>query len=350
MTIGDFIKNTNLEKSLLIGYYGGGNYGDELLLEVLMNLLSKKGVKNADVAYMPYCDFSTYHHDFGYQPFQANSIPKLIGAMARNKNIIVGGGGIWGLDAKLQPLLMSIALFIGRWIFGCNVYLVGVGYYKSTNWYGHFGAWLAAKASNAVIGRDTETMQNFSKFQPKTYKDKDIAWYLKDIDISSYQTDLDKLEQTIQVNGKTLFITLRRFSAKHQNNFTDVIGHVIEASKGKNIIVAILEPAGLDTESYSIIKSWQEKYKNVKAIDFSYNPLALYLFLQKHSKNLTLISPQFHAIISAYLHKVPFMPLVYDNKVSELFDQIGTDQRISLYDVRSADVHEYLRNQESVQA
>lgn len=346
MTIAEFIKKHDLENSILMGYYGGGNYGDELLLEVLMNLLAQKGVKNAKVAYMPYCNFSQYHHDFGYKPFVANSPAALLKAMATSQNIIIGGGGIWGLDAKLQPLLMSVALFIARVIFGCNVYLIGVGYYKSTNWYGHLGAWLAAKASKKIIGRDAETVQNFSRFTDKASQDVDMAWYLSGVDTNPYAEDLAKFEKVAPVKGKTLFITLRRFSAKHQNSFNEIMHEVVQKYQNKNIIVAILEPESIDPESYAAIKSWQLKYPNVTALDFKYNPIALYLFLQKYREDLVVISPQFHAIISAHLQGVPFMPLVYDNKVSQLMDQIGITSRNSVYSLRPNDVFNYVNSQE----
>ena len=39
MSILQVLEKYNLDKSLIFGYYGGGNFGDELLLEVLQNLL-----------------------------------------------------------------------------------------------------------------------------------------------------------------------------------------------------------------------------------------------------------------------------------------------------------------------
>lgn len=343
MTIEQFIKQKNLENSLLLGYYGGGNYGDELLLEVLMNLLSKKGVKAANVAYMPYCEFSTYHRDFGYGLFRANSVPKLLLAMIKCQSIIVGGGGIWGLDAKLQPLLMNIALFIGRWLLGKKVYLLGVGYYNSTNWYGHVGAWLAAKSANVIIGRDSETQLNFRRFKSQeVYLDADIAWHLNKIDSRAYKKQLSDLEKTLPIRGRTLFITLRRFSDRHKNQYAQIVGSIIRKYKDFNIVVGLLEPKQLDLQNYKLIESWSKQNANIQLLEFNYNPVALFLFLQKHRKQLAVISPQFHAIITAHMVDVPFLPLVYDNKVSALLNQIGISESISIYKLRASDVEKFV--------
>ncbi|HSX01028.1 MAG TPA: hypothetical protein VLF67_02185, partial [Candidatus Saccharimonas sp.] len=66
MTIRQFFSRTPLERTVLIGYYGGGNFGDELLLEVLQANLQAHGVKQASFLYRGPAPYQQYHHDFGY--------------------------------------------------------------------------------------------------------------------------------------------------------------------------------------------------------------------------------------------------------------------------------------------
>lgn len=342
MTIREFLQTHNLEQSLLIGYYGGGNFGDELLLEVLQNNLSKQGVKQAEIAYMPYAPYKTYHHDFGYKPFQANSPKALLGAIDRSRQIIVGGGGIWGLDAVLQVFLMSVALCIARWFFGKKVYLLGVGYYGSTTKLGHVSAWLAAIASNHIVGRDQETVQNFKRFTKNVSLDKDMAWLLSDINTTPYNEELAQIEHDLPVKDKTLFVTLRRFSDRHQNSYTQIISDTIAKYADRPAIVMLLEPRVVDMAGYDTLEVWQRRHAHISIADFRYNPVALFLFLQKHRRQLTMISPQFHAILCAHLAGVPFLPLVYDNKSQHMLASIGYKSTISIYDLEPQTIEQFI--------
>ena len=99
MTLDKFFKETNLEKTFLIGYYGGSNFGDELLLEVLQNVLSQKGVREASFDSANPKIYETYHHNFGYTMVVPSPM-NLLRAIFKNNSIAVGGG--WALGIRLQ--------------------------------------------------------------------------------------------------------------------------------------------------------------------------------------------------------------------------------------------------------
>lgn len=342
MTIDMFLKNQDLQDSLLLGYYGGGNFGDELLLEVLQSRLAAQGVTRAEIAYMPYAPYERFHHDFGYSHFRANSVIHLLRAMDRNRRIIVGGGGIWGLDAVLQVFLMSVALFIARWLFGKQVYLVGVGYYSSTNLLGHISAFIAAISSTHIIGRDKETVENFGRFTKRVSQDKDMAWYMQQLETTPYAEALGALEAELPISQPTLLITIRRFSDKHQNNYTQLVEQALAKFPNRQAIVMMLEPKTVDPEGYTTLQQWQARFPHIRIADFHFNPIAFYMFLQKHRKQLTMISPQFHAILCAHLAGVPFLPLVYDNKSLHLLHSMGVQDTQSIYKLGSETIEQFI--------
>jgi len=72
--------------------------------------------------------------------------------------------------------------------------------------------------------------------------------------------------------------------------------------------------------------------------------LALFLFFQKHSHQLSLIGPQFHVILTAHLTGVPFLPLAYDNKVLELFKQIAVTQPLLMKDLSPERLQTFINN------
>ena len=344
MKVTDILRPKTANDSLLIGYYGGGNYGDELLLEVIQNLCQKSGVQGLKVAYQYPENYTTYHHEFDYPRVDMHNKLAVFRAVLSSKRIIIGGGGLWGLDFAFNVFLLSFMLFVSRWLFGKKVYLVGVGYYGSTTRFGHVGAWLAAKSARRILARDQETFENFRKLNPRTHLDTDIAWYTERLDLSAYQQDARELDEQVHITDKTLFVALRRFQAKHRNNFTRQVESFIQNNPHKPIVVTLLEPERVDPEQHALIKNWTNVYPNVQSLSAPRNPLALLLFFQQHARQLALIAPQFHAIITAHLSGVPFMPIVYDNKVAELLGVIGQTKTIPIRELDETHLQTFANN------
>jgi polysaccharide pyruvyl transferase WcaK-like protein len=289
-----------------------------------MNLFAKHGVASLTITYQHMERYPTYHHDFGYKRVDMADKTAVFKAIFNNKHIVIGGGGLWGLDANPNIFLLSMLLFASRWLLRKKVYLLGVGYYNSTNRLGRISAWLAGKSANSIIARDDETFQNFKRFQKHTYLDTDIAWLTSQLPISKdYKTDAMVLERQLVVKPKTLFISLRRFRAGRGDTYTALIEKLVAQSRTRPIIVALLEPAIVDPTGYALLQQWQQKYPNIQIMDFSYNPLALLLFFKRHHNRLAVIGPQFHLVIAAQIAGIPFLPIAYDNKVSLLVEQLG---------------------------
>ena len=332
-TIADIFAHEDLERSVLIGYYGGGNFGDELLLEVLMNLFANRGVKSLTVTYQRPERYATYHHEFGYPRIDMADKRSVLKAIFKNKNIVIGGGGLWGLDVNPNIFVLSSLLFVSRFLLRKRIYLLGVGYYGSTSRLGHVSAWLAGKSASHIVVRDQESFENFEEISRHVALDTDIAYQLSSLELASYEQDLDVLNQTIPVNGQTLFITLRRFKSHQNNTYTKRIESCLANNRDMAIIVALMEPRDVDPVGYKLISQWQRQYKNIQVADFAYNPLALFLFFKQHKEYLALIGPQFHCIITALLTGVPFLPITYDNKVLELLKQTTKAHPIQINDL-----------------
>lgn len=318
-----FLEQEPLDHSLLLGFYGGGNYGDELLMEVLSGLLKKQDTQDVTIAYQRPELYPTFHHEFGFPRVNMRSKLALLGCILRKKTIIVGGGGLWGMDTNTNVFLMSLMLLFSRHVLRKKVFLVAVGYYGSATRLGHISAWCAAKAANRIIARDQESYQNFKRFQPRTVQDTDIAWYIESLDLTPYQADLSKLEQQVSVQGKTLFMTLRRFHSATEQQLASLVGGCLAENRNKRIIIALMEPRHVDPAGYRQLKEWQREYPNVQILDCGFNPLALFLFFRKYREQLIFIGPQFHGILSAHLNGMPFLPIAYDNKVHNLLKHIA---------------------------
>lgn len=344
----NFYKN-KLDNTFLIGFYGGGNFGDEMLLEINLNFFKKTDSKNVRFYYQNPEIYKNLHKDFGYDLIDGRSYKSIFFALIKSKNIIVGGGGIWGMDFNFRNFLFSLMIFFARFFLLKKVFLIGVGFYNSTTFLGRVGAFFAGISANLIIARDDETKKNFSRFSKKVVQDFDLSFYAKGFDDEIYKKDLQELKERFvhfleneNPKERKLIITTRRFIPSKKNNFNEVVQSFVEKNLDKKILFLTLEPKEIDPIGFEFIKNLSSKSENFFFSDFSFNPLSFLFFLQKNSKNFAVIAPQFHMIISAYLSGCGFFPMYYDNKVKELFKIINKKNPIKIEDLKEDDLQKFV--------
>ena len=106
----------------LIGYYGFGNLGDELLLEACLNLLADCGIGRGRIVVLSNAPDDT-SREFGVDAVDRWRLREVAGALRESERLIFGGGGIF----QDRTSVKSCAWYWGR------VYAVGqsVGPLKS---------------------------------------------------------------------------------------------------------------------------------------------------------------------------------------------------------------------------
>jgi len=350
MKISELFKTTNFNNSILLGYYGGGNFGDELLLEVLLHKLSLEKFKNLKVFYLGYVDFDKYH--FSFKNVEVINFKKskwkLFLESLHSENIIVGGGGLWGLDFNSNVLIFSFYLFLMRFIFFKKVYLIGVGFYNSTTRVGRLMGWFSAKAANLIIARDEETFENFNRTsKDKIFLDKDIVFYLKEflnknIEINK---DVEKIKKNFPgiENGKiNILFVHRRFKDEKNKKYLNAVENYIRNSRDAISRLSIMEPKHIDKLGFEAIKKIGDSC-DVKYFDFDFNPLDFYFFLKEYGSNMIIVAPQYHVQLVAYLTGVSFMPISYDNKCVELFKILGINKYYDINEIKAEDIDDFTK-------
>lgn len=325
MTIEDFFNSNSFHKSLIVGYYGGGNYGDELLLEVISIMLHSKKEAGVTIGSINPGNYKTYHKDYGFKVVNIKSLPQLLGAVLKNKNIIIGGGGHWGVDFNPSIFILSAILYVAAVLLRKKVYLIGVGYYSSTSKLGHIAARLSAKASQYIICRDQETLKNFSRYTEHLSIDKDIAWRLPDLTLGSYEAETRQLAKRLRISDKTIILSPRRFKPGLAANYMKLLELYVTQNPEQQITILMMEPRTVDSETYTRALDWQKQSDNLTVLDFSYNPVCLFLLFKTYHLNIAVIAPQFHVILTAILTDTPYLPFAYDNKVAELLQAQHVD-------------------------
>jgi polysaccharide pyruvyl transferase WcaK-like protein len=335
MTVEQFLNETNLEDCLLMGYYGGGNFGDELLLEVLLARLRARKVRRLSFMYMNPSRYSQFHHDHGYRMVSGRRA--ILGSALRAKHIVVGGGGLWGLDTNLSVFALSLLLFALR-LVGKRIHLIGVGYYGSAKRLGRMSAWLAGKSARTLIARDAETRLNFETINPAVVEDEDIAWQVPNLDLTPYAAEADALESGLTIHPQMVYVTLRAHTGRQ---YRSQIEAIVRDNPSTHFLLGLLWPGGPAADE-QYIQGLTSRYANAQFLDGHCNPLALTLFFQRHAQKLRFITPQYHAILVAGLYGIPVAPIAYDNKVRQLLNQQEITNVIELDELVTSDLQAFL--------
>jgi polysaccharide pyruvyl transferase WcaK-like protein len=339
----EFIKDTDFQDTLFVGYYGGGNFGDELLLEILLNLVhANHPDTHANVFYLHPEWFKDFHQDFGHRVVRATSLKDLAKGFLRSRQIVVGGGGLWGPDFNPKVMALSLMLWAARRIFRKKVYLLGVGYYSSATKMGHLGASFAGWGAHRIFARDKETYDNFSKISKHVTQSVDLSTFLSQVDTSPYNQAVAAIEQAFKVDTKTAYICIRKFDPVRRERLHNIVTEVVANNPDKRIVLGMLEPREIYPEGYTFIHDLAEKHPNASAIDFHFNPVAFDIFTRRHRDNLVIIAPHYHAIAIAIYNHIPYLPIVYANKTVQLLQEHGITEYIKLEDLAASDVQSFL--------
>jgi polysaccharide pyruvyl transferase WcaK-like protein len=341
MKISSFINTTDLNNSLLIGYYGGTNFGDELILEVLMSRLSNNKFKEINIYYFNKKNYNTYHKNFKYNIIDSKNRYSQFLKIISSKSIIIGGGGLWGCDSNLNIFILSFLMFIFKILLRKNIYLLGVGYYDSANKIGKVSAFFAGISANIIFARDDETISNFKKINKNTYKDNDIAFLLPEIELSHYNLDCMRISKKLGLHDEKIIIGFRHFK-QEDDKYTNNILKLIDSSPEKKFILFFFQSKEFSSSTFNKIKSIEKKYNNVSITDFHFNPISLYLAIKLNSSNLKIVAPQYHVQLIAHLTNTTFLPISYDNKNLELFKQINIKKQIPINNIRYEDLKNFI--------
>jgi polysaccharide pyruvyl transferase WcaK-like protein len=341
----DFVPRAHLEGCLVVGYYGGGNYGDELLLELVLGRLKRHGVRRASFIYRSPARYRTFHRDFGYRLVDARRPWSLARALLGARSVVVGGGGLWGMDANRNVLVMSLGLFLARRLLGKPVYLLGVGHYRSAGVLGRVAAMLAAWGSTLILARDEESRAGFRRYTSRVHRDRDLACYIDDADLAWYRGQVPSVSGRVRLPARgprAVFVGLRRFRDDRGRAYLECVQRLVARYPDRRFVIAALVPWESDVDSHRMALRMRRSHPNVSLLDFSGNPMAYLAWLREDRRRLVMISPHYHAIVAAHLNGVPLFPVVYDNKTDELLTDLGHGGGRQLDQVRVEDLCEFL--------
>lgn len=109
---------------LLLGYYGFGNLGDELLAEACADLLKELGVKKDRTAVLSSSPDHT-RKKLGIEAFDRWSLAAVIRACRSSNSLLLGGGGLFQDSTSLRSCFYYYAVMLIARLCGVKIWAAG---------------------------------------------------------------------------------------------------------------------------------------------------------------------------------------------------------------------------------
>ncbi len=300
------------KRIMILGYYGYGNFGDELILANMISGLRKTdpSVQITVLSGDPEQTQALHRVNAMYIGRRYAGIPAIWGAMQKTDLLILGGGGLLQ-DRELRNVpywlfRVKMALFAG-----CKVmyYAQGIGPLRT-----QFASWMVKVVSNQV--------------HAITLRDRDSWVELKRLGVKrppmSVTADPAFAMTAVRTKDREDGIIRIGISVRHWPGIEDVLPVMVEAirlfmqNEPGQIIWLPMETTDVPlATAYSLDWANAETRQPVLHSDGTVSGL----------EGIDLmISMRLHGLILAAAHRIPFIGVAYDPKVRQVAAEMGLDQ------------------------
>ena len=111
-------------KAALLGYYGFGNLGDELLLESCIGILEKQGISRGQIIVLSNSPNET-SRCFHVESINRWKIREVIHALRDSEALVLGGGGLFQDSTSVKSCVWYWGIVRLAKFFGCKVIALG---------------------------------------------------------------------------------------------------------------------------------------------------------------------------------------------------------------------------------
>lgn len=292
-------------KVLIIGYYGAGNLGDEVLLDATINLLSKTYDSPEITVLTGDIEDTTKNREV--DGLYRNDYLQIIRNI-KNSDIIIGGGG-----SMLQNVTSnkSLVYYLGilrlAKLLGKKVALLGNGIGPlNTSFYQRLTK-SVLKRLDAIVLRDKDSYNLLKDFGlTNIHLGNDLVYTLNGMKIST------RLDRKILIN-------LRQWS--YNRSFIETIERLIE-----ELIEADFEVTLVSFQSGNDDLILKDLYNKINSHKLNYFESEKYdKIIREISSAELFIGMRLHGLIFSSICNTPFIGLSYDPKVSSLCSNLGQE-------------------------
>ena len=290
-----------MKKVLISGYYGFGNFGDEMILKLLLEKL-----KDCDVTVLtndPRKTFDTY----GVHSVYTFSLEHVLKEIAYCDVLISGGGSLLQNVTSIKSLWFYGSIIKFAQIMRKEVVIFAQGIGPITGWFSTGMTKKLLKKSQYVSVRDEKSLELLKK------------WGIKNANLVCdplYSLEVSQPERT-----QKIWIQLRKFETLTDELFDNIVQQVKSRYYDREIEVLSLQ----DEMDVGISKIFINKLKHV---DPNINvtlvkELSNEEIINRISQYDCMIGMRFHACLVAVKYGVKTLAIAYDPKVEMLAKDNG---------------------------
>lgn len=289
-------------KVFIIGYYGAGNFGDEVLLAATINLLDT--VYDSPKISVLSNNLENIRKSRQVEGINRNNYLQIIRAIIDSDMIIGGGGSMLQNVTSNKSLIYYLTILWLAKFFGKKVVLLGNGIGPlKTSFYKKL-TMNVLKKLDAIVLRDSDSYSLLDEFGLRNiYLANDLAYTLNGI------YEAKKIEKKILINLRQW-----NYSPSFIETIEKLVGYLIE----ENYKVSLISfQSGNDDlilrEIYNRISS--DDLDIIEASDYE-------KVIHEISSTELFIGMRLHGLIFSSICKTPFIGLSYDPKVSVLCESL----------------------------
>ncbi len=273
----------------IFGYFNYGNYGDELLAELVEEGL-KKQFPDSSIARLS-SKSSFYEHWLAWR---------------KSQRFYVLGGLLQDSTSLRSLLYYSLVIIIAK-LHKQEVYLLGQGIGPLRSFIAKALVYMVCRVANKISVRDEASSQLLESLKIMHYYGSDLAWNLVP-KLANYRSEKNNII-------KQLFIAPRAIKA-NQHLLLDIIEQILEENKSSEVV--ILEMQNGDSD-FIIQKFPQYKFSVMKANEYKVEDLICIL----RDSATRLVTMRLHALILGHIAGVDLEVIELDPKLRECELQIN---------------------------
>ena len=287
---------------LILGYYGFGNLGDQLLLEAIIDLLKHEGVELSRVAVLSARNQEGALHDEVHY-INRWDIKDVCNALKKSKTLLLGGGGLFQDTSSVKSCLYYWGVVRLGKIFGCKVWAVGqsVGPFRTK--IALFLTKNALQLCDWISVRDNHSLTSLKRWGIRSVLTPDIVFSLplRALSPISKGTILFNIRPWKKDDTVGIVRLIMRYATHHNLNLRG-----IAFSKEDLTCYQDLQKAGeLPEGSVTLVESTEDFEKAIVGASGA-------------------IGMRLHFVVLSILSRLPVYAISYDPKVAAVAEQWNT--------------------------